>query len=319
MNQKSLFNTSTVAFSSTTPPSVLIPSNLHLFDPSAVLPSVSKPLIPAIEYLFPKLNVPKTIKVALFNTPGSFADVEAPINETIFGMAIRKDLVHEVIRYQRHKVRQPKKTRRMKDMRGSNKKPRPQKGMGYSQVGNRRNSAWVGGFKAHGPVIRDYSIGMNRKVRALGFMSALAAKHREGNLLIVDQLFCDSHKTKGLYKLLEAHGLVASTALFVDAELDKDFELACRNIPRTLTLPQRKANVYDIVKKEKLVLSVSALAAIQERLLNQYNYAGKRKTLNIQKTILEEAYRMATGVGASNNRRVVRGVGEDAAAMKSRS
>jgi large subunit ribosomal protein L4 len=71
-----------------------------------------------------------------------------------------------------------------------NKKPRPQKGGGQSQVGHKRNSVWRGGQKAFGPVIRDFSIGLNKKTRALGVMITLAAKLPENNLIIIDQLTC---------------------------------------------------------------------------------------------------------------------------------
>jgi large subunit ribosomal protein L4 len=113
------------------------------------------------------------------------------IEDKVFGVAIRKDIVHEVIRYQRHMARQPKKTKRKSEISGSNKKPRPQKGGGVSQAGHKRNSVWRGGQKAHGPVLRDYSIGMNRKVRAMGMMIALAAKLHEGNLIVFDKIACE--------------------------------------------------------------------------------------------------------------------------------
>jgi large subunit ribosomal protein L4 len=100
-------------------------------------------------------------QVAKFAAPGEFTE-PAPLDPTIFGVALRKDIVHEVVRYQRAKVRQPRKTKRIGEIRGSGKKPRPQKGQGVGQIGNRRNSAWKGGQKAHGPVLRDFSIGLNR-------------------------------------------------------------------------------------------------------------------------------------------------------------
>jgi large subunit ribosomal protein L4 len=79
----------------------------------------------------------------------------------------------------------------MSEIRGSNKKPIPQKGGGNSQVGHKRNSSWRGGQKAHGPVLRNYAIDINKKVRALGMMMAIAAKHREGNLIVFDHLNCE--------------------------------------------------------------------------------------------------------------------------------
>jgi 50S ribosomal protein L4 len=142
-------------------------------------------------YYFPPLDIPPSIAVTVFSAPGKNSESPAKLDGTIFSVALRKDIVHEVIRYQRHKARQPKKTKRMSEISGSNKKPWPQKGQGRSQVGHKRNSVWRGGQKAHGPVIRDYSISLNRKYRAMGMMIALAAKQREGNLIVFDKIACE--------------------------------------------------------------------------------------------------------------------------------
>jgi hypothetical protein len=180
------------SFSSSVPPPPLdveIPSNLKLADLS-VLKEVNKTTVPQDDYLFGTTDIPKSIKVAIFNNPGSFSENTEPMDSRIFGVALRKDIVHEVVRYQRHKARQPKRTKRVGEIAGSTKKPYPQKGQGKSQVGNRRNSSWRGGMKAHGPVLRDYSISLNRKYRAMGMMIVLAAKFREGNLLVFDNISC---------------------------------------------------------------------------------------------------------------------------------
>lgn len=139
---------------------------------------------------FPMLQVPEVIGVNKFLHPGQMGS-PIPLQKTIFEVAIRKDIVLNAIRYTRNKQRQPHKTKRMSEIRGSNKKPRPQKGTGSAQVGHRRNSAWRGGQKAHGPVIRDFSIGMNKKTRALAMMIALSAKFREGNLHVFDEFLLE--------------------------------------------------------------------------------------------------------------------------------
>ena len=201
------------------------------------------------------------------------------MDSKIFGVAIRKDIVHEVVRYQRHKARQPKKTKRMSEISGSNKKPRPQKGGGQSQVGHKRNSVWRGGQKAHGPVIRDYSIGLNRKYRAYGMMVALAAKHREGNLVVFDKIACDTHRTKDLHTLFVGHGLADKTTLVVDDAFDDKFALACKNMAAATLMLQTETNVYDVLKREKIALSASALANLQLRITAQYGHQGKRHSL----------------------------------------
>ena len=167
-------------------PAVEIPQNLKIADPSILVPRTPEIVVESFEQLFPLLNVPKTIDVKKFQQADAGVVAQADLEKTIFEVAIRKDIVLNLVRYIRHARRQPKKTKRMSEIRGSNKKPRPQKGSGTGQVGHRRNSAWRGGQKAHGPVLRDYSISMNKKQRALGMMMTLAAKHREGNLHVFE-------------------------------------------------------------------------------------------------------------------------------------
>ena len=172
-----------------------IPSNLHLVNEKVLDAENEKFFFPADMFIFPPLHAPKSTAVTVFSNPGHFTEESAALEETIFGVAIRKDIVHEVIRYQRHKARQPKKTKRMSEISGSNKKPRPQKGTGSAQAGHKRNSVWRGGQKAHGPVLRDYSISLNRKFRAMGMMIALTAKFREGNLVVFDKLSTEVRST----------------------------------------------------------------------------------------------------------------------------
>ncbi len=160
----------------------LVVANLKIFDPLPV-PKMSEE-----HYYFPVTNVPKDIEVRKFSS--DIREFAEPIllDKKIFEVAIRRDIINDCIRYIRHKRRQPKKTKRIGELRGSSAKPYAQKGGGRSQAGHKRNSSWVGGEKAHGPRLRDYSISVNRKVRALGGMMALSAKQREGNLIIFDEL-----------------------------------------------------------------------------------------------------------------------------------
>jgi hypothetical protein len=174
---------------------VNIPSNLKLVHENVIHEEIKKDvkIFSKDLYMFPQLlsQIPSSVPVTIFNAGGKYTEQPAHIDKKIFGVAIRKDIVHEVIRYQRHKARQPKKTKRMSEISGSNKKPRPQKGGGQSQAGHKRNSVWRGGQKAHGPVLRDYSISLNRKFRAMGMMIVLAAKLREGNLVVFDKIECE--------------------------------------------------------------------------------------------------------------------------------
>jgi large subunit ribosomal protein L4 len=218
-------------------PPIDLPANLQLADISIVQPTEEETLPTVEDYLFPLLNVPQTIAVHdLHGTSSSSGVTEAALNQKIFEVAIRKDIVLNLVRYIRNKARQPKRTKRMSEIAGSNKKPRPQKGTGASQVGHRRNSAWRGGQKAHGPVLRDYSIGMNKKQRALGMMMTLAAKYREGNLMVFDKLELESHQTKALQQKLTSHGLGDKLTLVVDTQFQEKFLKASSNLAKAQTV-----------------------------------------------------------------------------------
>jgi large subunit ribosomal protein L4 len=263
-----------------------VPSNLTLAD-EHVLDEPVEINFPEINYNYATLDVPETIEVRKFLSPG---EVAAPVaaERRIFEVAIRRDIVHDVIRYVRHKLRQPKKTKRLNEISGSKKKPHPQKGTGRAQAGNKRNSVWRGGQKAFGPVLRDYSIKLNRKVRALGMMMVLAARYREGNLLVFDSLAGGSARTKDLHTLLEAHGIKDSSVLFIDDGEDESFTLASRNLVYTELKVRKQTSVYEILKYDKLAVTLDTFEDIQRRLIYQYTYNGKRKTMMNAMRILEE-------------------------------
>jgi large subunit ribosomal protein L4 len=257
---------------------VQLPPNVELVS-SDILETMPEPIIDEIKYLFGDLDVPQMAIVKSWKIPGQSVG-ETALDPTVFGVAIRKDIVSQVVRYMRAKIRQPQKTKRLWEISGSNKKPRPQKGQGKSQVGHIRNSAWRGGQKAHGPVLRDFSFSLNKKYRAMGLMITLAAKLREGNLHVFDSLKCDSLRTKDFLEQLKSHHLIKDgpeRLLIVDLELDDNMEKACRNLPNVTPVVVEGTNVLNIVKNDVLVLSESALKELVDRVIAQYTHLQKRK------------------------------------------
>lgn len=256
-----------------------MPNNLKLATEEVMVPE-PEPLIAETDYYFGTVDVPTSIAVHSFGVPGTKVG-EVALDEVVFGVPMRKDIVHEVIRYLRAKKRQPQKSKRLWEISGSNKKPRPQKGQGKSQVGHARNSAWRGGQKAHGPVLRDFSFSLNKKYRAMGMMITLAAKQREGNLIVFDQLACETHRTKDLADALVDHGVCTADGnervLVADLELDHNFEVASRNLKNITFVVVDGAHVINVVKNDKLVVSAAALTRFQERLRAQYTHKQRRK------------------------------------------
>lgn len=285
----------TTRFSKVSLSTPALPANLQVakesvFDPKPV------PLMDEQHYYFPVTNVPETIQVHKFLEPGQFAE-PIPLTKKIFEVAIRRDIINDVIRCIRNKTRQPHRTKRMADLAGSNKKPRPQKGQGYAQVGNRRNSAWVGGMKAHGPVLRDFTISINRKVRALSTMMTFAAKFREGNLMVVDSFDVPTHKTKDLITLLKGHGCEESKILFVDEELTENFARATNNLDLAKALTRHEMNIYEALKKDKLIITRKSFEITQANLMTQYLYNGRRTFFNKCKNVLAHCEEQAATNG----------------------
>jgi len=216
------------------------------------------------------------------------------LDPKIFGLdPIRVDLLHKVVRYQRNKKRGkrfPAKTKTISEVRGSGRKVRQQKGLGRARAGHRRPAHWRGGAKAHGPkgVAQDYTTRLNKKVRQLGLRHALSQKLKEGNLVVTSDLRAESHKTQPLERNLKKLGVAGSKSpAFIlddardevgeDGEIDEEnirsvggvdinFKVASGNIRKARVLNQLGANVYDILKHEKLVLSLAAISALEERL-----------------------------------------------------
>lgn len=264
-----------------------LPSNLKLADVS-VLDDEPEPLVPEIERYFPRhpSKVPASVPVLRFGAAeGSYEPLPPlTLEKDVFGAAYRADIVNEVVRYLRNKRRQPKCTKRITDISGSGKKPHPQKRQGRAQAGNKRNSVWRGGQKAHGPKLRDYSIDLPKKMRAMGMMVVLAAKLREGNLIVVDSLEgLESHRTRDLLQKLAVHGITEESRLntlladcYDSVQENRELELASRNVPWLLKVSQTKLDVYNLMQKPRLVITAPALMQLQQRVLAQHRCTGRR-------------------------------------------
>ncbi len=144
------------------------------------------------------------------------------------------------------------------------KKMYKQKGSGGARHGSRRAPQFVGGSRAFGPVVRSHAFDLPKKVRALGLRHALSSKIKSGSLIVLDQAVVETPKTQTLLASFEKLGL--KNALFITGtEVDANFALASRNIPNIDVLPTAGLNVYDILRRHTLVLTKSAVEAIEAR------------------------------------------------------
>ena len=188
------------------------------------------------------------------------------LNESIFGLEVRADILQRVVRWQLARMQAgTHKTKGRSEVALTPAKPFKQKGSGNARQGSRKGTQFRKGGIVFGPVVRDHSHDLTKKFRKLGLKTALSAKAKEGNLVIVDEAKLASPKTKDLQAKLDVCGL--NNCLFIDGqEADINFALASRNILGVDVLPTIGANVYDILRKDKLVLTKDAVSCLEERL-----------------------------------------------------
>jgi len=187
------------------------------------------------------------------------------LSDAIFGLEPRADIIARVVRWQLAKKQQgTHKSKTRAEIARTGAKMFKQKGTGRARHHSARAPQFRGGGKAHGPVVRSHAHDLPKKVRALGLRHALSAKLRAEELIIIDDLVATEAKTKGLTGAFASMGL--TNALFIGgAELDNNFKLAAQNIPNVDVLPVQGINVYDILRRGKLVLSKAAVEALEER------------------------------------------------------
>jgi len=195
---------------------------------------------------------------------GKAGAVELP--DDIFGIAeIRGDLLQRVVTWQLAKRRAgTHKVQTRNEVSRTGKKMYRQKGTGGARHGSRRAAQFVGGARAFGPVVRSHTFDLPKKVRALALRHALSSKAGAGALIILDQAAIDDPKTAALRADLAALGLT-NALIIAGAEVDANLKLAARNIPNVDVLPDAGLNVYDVLRRDKLVLTKGAVDAIRAR------------------------------------------------------
>ena len=186
--------------------------------------------------------------------------------EAVFGVAPRRDILTRMVNYQLAKRRSGNhKVKTIADISGTTKKPWAQKGTGRARQGSLRSPQFRTGAIIFGPVVRDHAHDLPKKVRLLALRMALASKQQDGKLIVLDSAKLDSHKTKDLIAKFSNMGL--NSALIIDgSNLDPNFAKAARNIKHIDVLPEQGANVYDILRRDVLVLTRNAVEQLQERL-----------------------------------------------------
>jgi large subunit ribosomal protein L4 len=204
-------------------------------------------------------------KIAVRNLDNEeVGDIE--LDDAVFGLPVRRDILARVVNWQLAKRRAgTHKTKGISDIQGTTKKPYKQKGTGRARQGSLRSPQFRGGAVIFGPVVRSHEFGLQKKVRRLGLKTALSAKLGEGKLVVIDAARAAEPKTKALRARLDTLGW--GSVLIIDGPaVDDNFVRAARNLPRVDVLPQQGANVYDILRRDTLVLTRAAVEHLEARL-----------------------------------------------------
>ncbi|MCG8690568.1 MAG: 50S ribosomal protein L4 [Minwuiales bacterium] len=188
------------------------------------------------------------------------------LSDDVFGLPARADLLHRMVRYQLAKRRAgTHKTKTIGEVSGTTKKPFRQKGTGSARQGTRRAPQMRGGGTVFGPVVRSHGHDLPKKVRRMALKTALSAKQADGKLVILDEAKMADPKTKALAGKLD--GLGWASVLIIDGpEVDGNLAKAAKNLPQVDVLPQQGANVYDILRRDMLVLTKAAVEHLEGRL-----------------------------------------------------
>jgi large subunit ribosomal protein L4 len=190
-------------------------------------------------------------------------DIE--LAEEVFGLPVRRDILARVVNWQLAKRRAgTHKTKGISDISGTTKKPYKQKGTGRARQGSLRSPQFRGGAVIFGPVVRSHGFDLQKKVRRLGLKTALSAKQAEGKLIVIDEAQLGEAKTKALRARLDAFGW--ASVLIIDGAVNENFARAARNLPKVDVVPQQGANVYDILRRDTLVLTRDAVQQLEARL-----------------------------------------------------
>ena len=201
--------------------------------------------------------------VDVYNADGKVVG-NMDLNENVFGVTVRSDVMHEVVvNYLANQRQGTQSTRTRTEVRGGGAKPWRQKGTGRARQGSIRAPQWVGGGVALGPKPRDYRYTVNKKVRRMALKSALSSKVEENEIIVLDAFSCDEIKTKQVTTLLKNLN-VNEKALIVLPENDKNVVLSARNIEGVDTTYVGAINTYEVLNHTKCIILKDAVTKLEE-------------------------------------------------------
>ena len=192
---------------------------------------------------------------------------EIEIPDSIFGIKVFPDIVHQYIRYQNAKSRQGShKTKTRSEVSGRSKKPFAQKGTGNARQGSSKPPHFRGGATSMGPQNRDHSFSLNKKEKVLALKCALSNKANKEDIIFIDSLNVDDHKTKNLFKSLKNFNFISALFIHNEDNKNENFKKASSNIPRLAMLSDKGLNVRDLMTFDKIFIEEKSIEQITKRL-----------------------------------------------------
>lgn len=207
------------------------------------------------------------MEVKVLNISGK-SEAKLTLSADIFGQPVRPDIVARVIRWQLAKRRQgTHASKGISDVSGTTRKPYKQKGTGRARQGSLRSAQFRGGGCIFGPVVRSHEHDMPKKVRKMALRSVFSDKLKNDRLFVCDFSGLKGGKTKGLLEAFKAMNIAPESALIIDGQQVADaLRMAASNMKSVDCLPQIGSNVYDVVRRETLILTPEAVKLLEERL-----------------------------------------------------
>lgn len=205
------------------------------------------------------------MKLEVYNINGEKTGKQVDLPESVFGVEPNEHVVYLAVKQYRNAQRQgTHKAKERGEVKGSRRKIKRQKGTGTARAGDIKNPIFRGGGRVFGPRPRNYSIKLNKKVKALARKSVLADKYNNESIVVVEDFTFDSPQTKAYASVLNSLNLTNQKTLFVMAEQDKSVFLSSRNLPKADTATAADFNVYDVLHANTLIIAESAVAKISE-------------------------------------------------------
>ena len=202
------------------------------------------------------------MEIPVYSKEGEKID-NLQLDDKKFGGPIRKKLLRDaVIMYEANKRQGTASTKTKGEVAGGGRKPWTQKHTGRARAGSIRSPLWKGGGVSHGPKPRDYSFAIPKKARRLALYTALSAKARDNELVVIDDLNFDIPKTKQMVGILKALNMDNSSCLIVIPRVNETVWKSARNIPSVKVMTSAELNAYEVLRPKKVLLTKEALSSI---------------------------------------------------------